>query len=150
MWCWVDTCVFLINNLDTGGTGVTMPRIFTLSQYTSLRRKLRRQPTRAEAWLWFHLRNKQLLGYKFRRQHSIGRFVLNFFCAEAMLGIEVDGVTHLDPAKIAHDRARQQWIESRGVRVMRFTDGEILCETEIVLERLRQVILSSPRRAQPS
>ena len=130
-----------------------MPRIFTLSQYAPLRRKLRQQPTRAEAFLWFCLRNKKLLGYKFRRQHSIGRYVLDFFCARLMLGIEVDGVTHLDPTKQEYDKTRQKWIEAQGVRVVRFTDHEILADPDVVLEKLRQLILSShpssPRRAQP-
>jgi 5-methyltetrahydrofolate--homocysteine methyltransferase len=120
-----------------------MPRIFTLSQYTSLRRKLRQQPTTAEAFLWFCLRNKKLLGYKFRRQHSIGRYVLDFFCARLMLGIEVDGVTHLDPTKQEYDKTRQKWIEAQGVRVVRFTDHEILADPDAVLEKLRQLILSS-------
>ena len=121
-----------------------MPRIFTLSQYTSLRRKLRQQPTRAEAALWFQLRDKKFLGYKFRRQHSIGRYVLDFFCAKLMLGIEVDGATHLDPAKKEYDKIRQAWIEDRGVRIIRFTDSEILADTDATLNKLRRCINSSP------
>lgn len=128
-----------------------MPRIFTLSRYISLRRKLRKHPTRAEAWLWYHLQNRKFLGYKFRRQHSVGRFVLDFFCAELLLGIEVDGATHLDPVTIEQDKERQQWIESHGVRIIRFTDQEILGDTDAALAKLRQALLSthpsSPRRA---
>lgn len=126
-----------------------MSRIFTLSQYTPLRRKLRQQPTRAEVFLWFCLRNKKLLGYKFRRQHSVGRYVLDFFCAELMLGIEVDGITHLDPAKQEQDKIRQQWIGGQGVRMVRFTDNEILADPDVVLEKLRQLILSSPNPSSP-
>lgn len=145
----IDSRGFLTNTKCIGGKGAFMPRIFTLSQYTSLRRKLRQQPTRAEAFLWFHLRNKKLLGYKFRRQHGVGRYVLDFFCAKLMLGIEVDGATHLDPAKKEHDEVRQRWIEAQGVRIVRFTDNEILADPDAVLEKLRQLILSSPDPSSP-
>lgn len=118
-----------------------MPRIFSLTRYTPLRRKLRKQATRAENFLWYHLRNKKIAGYKFRRQHSMGRYILDFFCAEKMLGMEVDGYTHLDPVIRANDRVRQQWIEQHGVRVMRFTDGEVLEETEQVIEKIRKALL---------
>lgn len=84
------------------------------------------------------------MNYKFRRQHSMGRFVLDFFCAELMLCIEVDGVTHLYPTVQQKDKTRQRWIEDNGVRVIRFTDPEVLADPDGVLERLRRVVLSSP------
>lgn len=129
-----------------------MPRLFTSSRYTSLRRKLRRQSTRAEVVLWNYLQNRRLMGLKFRRQHSIGRYVTDFFCAEKMLVVEVDGDTHLDPEQLQYDRERQAWIESHGIHVVRFTDGQVFEEINQVLDELRRLLSShpsSPRRAQP-
>lgn len=83
------------------------------------------------------------MGYKFRRQHSIGRYIMDFFCPKAMLCVEVDGASHLDPEVQANDKVRQAWIESQGVRVVRFTDNEVLSDTEVVLEKIKQVLLSS-------
>ncbi len=128
-----------------------MPRLFTLTQYTPVRRKLRRQSTQAEVALWNFLQSRRFHGYKFRRQHSIGRYIVDFFCTELLLAIEVDGVTHLEPERIRHDQIRQHWLEDHGVRVIRFTDNEILSDPELVLQQLKQYIdsshPSSPRRA---
>ncbi len=94
--------------------------------------------------LWNYLQARRLHGYKFRRQHSIGRFVTDFFCAEAMLAIEVDGDTHLDPSQAKRDHARQTWIESRGVRVVRFTDGQVVEEIDSVLQEIRRLLPQAP------
>jgi len=79
----------------------------------------------------------------------MGRYVLDFFCAELMLCIEVDGVTHLYPTVQQKDKIRQQWIEDNGVRVIRFTDPEVLADIDDVLERLRLATLSSPNPSSP-
>lgn len=133
-----------------------MSRIFTLSQLKPIRRKLRQQSTRAETALWNYLQARRFFGHKFRRQHSIGRYVADFFCAELLLVIEVDGDSHLDPDHIEYDRRRQAWIEAQGIRVARFTDGQVLEETQEVLKQLHKITESlssshpsSSRRAQP-
>ncbi len=81
-------------------------------------RALRRAETRAERLLWSRPRDRRLGGYKFRRQHSLGRYVVDFLCAERRLAVEVDGGQHA--ADAARDRTRTHWLETRGIHVVRF------------------------------
>src|SRR5712692_5383615 len=90
-----------------------------------LARKLRRTPTDAEIRLWSRLRGKQLAGFRFRRQHPLGPFVVDFFCAEAKLIVEVDGGQHADDGE-----ARTRWLQARGYRVIRFWNNKVLANTE--------------------
>ena len=92
---------------------------------------MRREPTRAEDRLWQRLRNRQASGLKFRRQHAIGRFIVDFYCAEARLVVEVDGAVHEDTAD--EDAARQEFLESRGLRVLRFSNDEVSKSLDRVL-----------------
>jgi very-short-patch-repair endonuclease len=95
------------------------------------RRLLRRQATDAEARLWSHLRARRL-GAKFRRQHSLGAFILDFFSPEAMLAIEVDGGQHFEEAHRRRDQRRDAFLAGKGIEVLRFTDREVLLHTEAV------------------
>ena len=96
-------------------------------------RRLRSNPTDAEKRLWSRIRNKQLGGFRFRRQQPIGAFVVDFFCPEANLIVEVDGGQHADNPR---DEARTRWLEARGYRVVRFWNNEVLGNTDGVLETL--------------
>ncbi|HTP09297.1 MAG TPA: endonuclease domain-containing protein [Anaerolineae bacterium] len=78
-----------------------------------------------EVRLWAALRNRQLAGLKFRRQHPYGQFILDFFCVEHQLAIEVDGGVHLSAEQAARDSERSEFLGQRGVRVLRFTNDEI-------------------------
>jgi very-short-patch-repair endonuclease len=93
-----------------------------------LARALRQTPTNAELRLWSRLRRKQLAGFRFRRQHPLGPYVADFFCAEAKLIIEVDGGQHADDGD-----TRTRWLESRSYRVIRFWNNEVLGNTEGVV-----------------
>lgn len=84
---------------------------------------LRSDQTPAEIKLWYILRNRYLNGYKFRRQHPIGKFIVDFYCVQFKLIIEVDGDSHAD--KEDYDRKRTLWLEKQGYRVIRFTDGDV-------------------------
>jgi very-short-patch-repair endonuclease len=95
-----------------------------------LARRLRKIPTDAEIRLWSRLRRKQLKGFRFRRQHPMGGYVLDFFCPEANLVVEVDGGQH---AESEHDAVRTEWLEERGYRVIRFWNNDVLTNTEGVL-----------------
>ncbi|HEX9461570.1 MAG TPA: DUF559 domain-containing protein [Alphaproteobacteria bacterium] len=95
-----------------------------------LARSLRATPTDAEIRLWSRLRRKQLRDFRVRRQHPIGPHVVDFFCADAKLIIEVDGGQHADSTK---DAIRTHWLEARGYRVVRFWDNEVLSNTDGVL-----------------
>ena len=99
-------------------------------------RELRRPLTPAEAKLWQRLRGKQLYGLKFRRQHPIFRFVVDFFCSEHKLVVEVDGQHHAEPEQQAYDEARTEWLEQRGNRVIRFTNREVQSNIEGVLNEI--------------
>jgi len=101
---------------------------------------LRRSPTDAERRLWQSLRARQLEGAKFRRQFAFGPYVLDFYSPRHRLAIEVDGSAHLSPEGQALDAARTKYLEGRGVRVLRFTNTEVLTATDAVLERLIQAI----------
>lgn len=86
--------------------------------------KLRRDGTDAERALWFHLRDRRLRGLKFRRQHSIGPYTVDFACIEARLIVELDGGQHLDA--VSRDAARTAFLEAQGWRVIRLWDHEAL------------------------
>ncbi len=95
-------------------------------------RKLRRQPTSSEVSLWHALRNRRR-GFKFRRQHSIGPFVADFYCLEAKVVVESDGKDHFTEVGRAYDESRDQWMERHGIEVLRFTGNQIDQNLERVL-----------------
>src|SRR5258708_2495701 len=97
-------------------------------------RQNRAGPTLAEELLWTHLRNRQVRGLKFRRQHSIERFIVDFYCAEAKLIIEVDGPIHNYTRD--EDAVRQAFLEAQGFRVLRFQNDEVLNHMATVIERI--------------
>jgi very-short-patch-repair endonuclease len=92
-------------------------------------RRLRRSMTKAECALWVELRRLPLKGTHFRRQAPFGPFIADFLCHKARLIVEVDGGAHESPDRAVHDLEREQWIESRGYRVLRFSNAEVLADT---------------------
>ena len=107
----------------------------TMSETTRVRastkkhsRTLRREMTDAEKLLWRHLRMEQVEGYKFRRQHPLGNYILDFVCLDAALVLEVDGGQHAESTD--KDAIRTQWLEAKGLHVMRFWNNEVLNNIE--------------------
>lgn len=100
-------------------------------------RQLRQPQTPAEARLWNRLRRRQLNGHYFRRQHPIGRLIVDFCCTKARMVVEVDGDIHAMQQE--YDAARTGWLEERGYRVIRFTNNEVFHELDAVLERILAV-----------
>jgi very-short-patch-repair endonuclease len=98
-------------------------------------RSLRRGMTPAERVLWCYLRRKQQDGARFRRQHPIGRFIVDFYCAEHRLIVEVDGEIHAKQA--GYDKARTELLEAQGYRILRFTNQEVCQQTLSVLAAIR-------------
>ncbi|MCA1602833.1 MAG: HsdR family type I site-specific deoxyribonuclease, partial [Acidobacteria bacterium] len=96
-------------------------------------RELRKKETTAEALLWELLRNRQLLGFKFRRQHQYGDYIADFFCHLAQLVIECDGLAHEANEAWHHDQTRDAYLIAHGLRVLRFTNDRIVNDTENVL-----------------
>ena len=99
-------------------------------------KRLRNNPTPAEAILWQYLRRSQLGGYKFRRQQPIGPFIVDFYCSSLKLAIELDGSSH--DGKDGYDGYRESSIEGRGVRLVRFTNSEVMEDMEGVLTEIRR------------
>ena len=91
----------------------------------ALARQLRSNLTRTEAALWDHLKNKQLLGYDFDRQRPIDEYIVDFFCKDLLLAIEIDGASHDHPDAYLSDLHRQQRLENLGIHLLRFTDGDV-------------------------
>ncbi|MCT7953081.1 DUF559 domain-containing protein [Ancylothrix sp. C2] len=104
-------------------------------------RELRKQQTPAEKLLWQCLRNRQLLNAKFRRQHNIDRFIADFYCHEARLVIEVDGSIH--ETRKTEDSIRDDWMQQHGFTVLRFTNQEVVNETENVLYAIAATLQSN-------
>jgi len=100
-------------------------------------REQRREPTRAEDMLWERLRRRQL-GLRFRRQHPIGDYVLDFYCGEALLTVEVDGPAHADQQ--GYDRERDRWLASRGIRVLRLPDDLVREDLGEALRLIREAL----------
>src|SRR5215813_12859387 len=100
------------------------------------RRSLRRRMTIAEQTLWSQLRSRRLATYKFQRQTSINQYIVDFYCAEKKLIIELDGDVHGFEQQRIHDRNRQLFLESRGFCVLRFSNDEIKESIEDVVEKI--------------
>jgi len=103
-------------------------------------RKLRQNMTFSEVKLWNELKNGQLLGYDFDRQRPIGNYIVDFFCKDLQLAIEVDGITHLDERVIEKDEIRQEELESMGICFLRFDALLVVDKVEVVVREIREWI----------
>ena len=120
---------------DVGGMGFEK----TISRETrdlliGQSRTMRKNPTQAEAFLWRQLREKQLKGHKFRRQHIIGPYIVDFYCPTKKLIIEIDGPIH--QKQIQYDRDREEALITAGYQIIRFTNNEVLFNLSYVVERI--------------
>ncbi|MEW6411832.1 MAG: endonuclease domain-containing protein [Candidatus Zixiibacteriota bacterium] len=119
----------------------------------NLARCLRKSQTTAEGYFWSLVRNRRLAGFKFRRQYVVSPYVLDFYCHQARLAIELDGGRHNDPVGIESDQNRSAFLSQRGIRVLRFWNDEVFENIEgvllVVLEALyyaKPSVRPSPRR----
>ena len=104
-------------------------------------RGLRKAPTSSEHYCWQFLRNRQRCNKKFRRQHPLGPYTADFYCLEAKLVIELDGDPHLTVAGKQKDDARDAWMHSQGIEVLRFPGRQAEDEIHAVLEIIDRVLL---------
>ena len=104
------------------------------------RQELRNNPTKAEILLWERLRKNQILGAKFRRQFSIDSYVVDFYCAEFKLAVEVDGITHQTAEEIESDLIRQKSLENVGLSFLRFTNADVFSNIDKVVEQIQEEI----------
>jgi len=116
----------MADNLHKGAD----PKLF---YYARLNRKVQ---TEAEKILWHCLRNRKLQGFKFRRQHPIAHFIADFFCLESNLVIEIDGSYHDEREQQEYDEGRTFELEEINVKVLRFTNEEVIRDTEFVLKEI--------------
>ncbi len=119
------------------------------SQLLAAARALRKNMTDAEQRLWQCLRKKQVGGFRFRKQHPIGHFVLDFYCPERKLAIELDGGQHNQSAAIDKDRQRTEWLAQQGIQVLRFWNNEVFENLEGVLQRVWEVLHGAEGAALP-
>ncbi|MFZ6818487.1 endonuclease domain-containing protein [Undibacterium sp. Ji22W] len=95
-------------------------------------REMRKAMPDAEQLLWCLLRNRRVAGAKFRRQHPVGRYILDFYCVEKKLAVELDGGQHSEQQ--TYDQHREVYLKQQGIEVLRFWNNQMLLETEAVLE----------------
>src|SRR5688500_18489540 len=110
-------------------------------------KKLRSRETFAEKMLWSRLRNNQL-GYQFRRQHPLSKYIVDFYCHSLKLIIEVDGSIHSDPIVVLEDRNKEESLVSYGLEVIRFTNDAIIKDVDNVVQLLRNKIISIEERTE--
>ena len=99
-------------------------------------RTLRKNDTWAEKLMWRWLRDRRFSAYKFRRQHPFSPHILDFFCVEALVDIELDGRQHGHPSQHGNDEQRDAWLEARGVKVLRFWNSRLRREKETILDTI--------------
>jgi very-short-patch-repair endonuclease len=108
---------------------------------TALARKLRNESTETEIYLWLKLKGKQMYGYDFHRQKPIDNYILDFFCYDLLLGIEVDGYSHEIVEVYNKDRIKQKRMNELGITILRFSDFEVLKDMENVIRAIEFYIL---------
>jgi very-short-patch-repair endonuclease len=119
--------------LEGGGRGVGVKNL------TGVARRLRKNSTDTEQHLWRHLRDRQIGGFKFRRQQPLGRYVVDFVNLEKKVVVELDGRQHaLDPG----DKTRDEWLRTEGYMILRFWDNQVFSNLEGVLENIREALLT--------
>ena len=123
--------------------------IFNPDKLTEFRKKLRSNTTKSERILWHFIKNSQL-GFKFRRQHGIGNYIVDFYCPELRLVVEIDGLTHADERVFENDDKRQKYLESWGLIVRRYGAEQIFKNIKQVLEDLFYFCRSLDTHTTPS
>lgn len=106
------------------------------SSLKARRKELRRNQTESEKVLWQKLRNRQINGLKFFRQYSVGGYILDFYCPEIYLGIELDGGQHMNQANKKYDQQRTFYLEANNIRVLRFWNNKVFENLEGVLMKV--------------
>jgi very-short-patch-repair endonuclease len=124
-----------------------MTEFFNRTSEKAKRQQLRNNMPPAEVILWSRLQRRQLLGCKFRRQYSVGAFVIDFYSPEIKLGIELDGDSHYREGGPEYDRERQEYIASFGITIVRFINPEVYDNLDGVVEMIAREI--TMRRAAP-
>lgn len=113
-----------------------MTRFYNRPILKSRRKELRNESTKAEIFLWLHLQKSKLKGRKFRRQYSVGNYILDFYCVKEKLCVELDGSQHEDKEQKEHDEARTKYLSEFGIKVLRFKNHDILYNMNWVIKEI--------------
>jgi very-short-patch-repair endonuclease len=117
-----------------------MGQLYNKKSLNQKRRQLRNNKTDAEKYLWYELKGRQLADRKFRRQHSVGNYILDFYCTEEKLAIELDGEHHYEEEQMAYDLERTKYLQSLGINVLRFKNGDVLFDRDKVVKEIENFI----------
>mgnify|MGYP003349887288 CR=1 FL=1 len=140
---WLFSAAGLASNLLHACLMKRRQLLHNASELTDARRELRRNATRAEAVLWACLRKSQLDGKKFRRQHSIGPYIVDFYCPECRVVVELDGEAHANPLAQERDAKRSEFLTRLGVTILRFDNDQVFKNRERVVEAIRASLKTS-------
>jgi very-short-patch-repair endonuclease len=113
---------------------------YNCSELTVTRKKLRNYATKHEKILWEEIKWKKLMWLKFRRQYSVWRYILDFYCSSIKIWIEIDWINHLEKEILDYDIIRTEYIESDWIKIYRFTNNEIENNIQYVLNKLKEAI----------
>ncbi|MBC7391167.1 MAG: endonuclease domain-containing protein [Opitutaceae bacterium] len=113
-------------------------KLNNLPKLKTRRTELRKALTPAEATLWKHLQNSQFEGKKFRRQHSVGNYILDFYCPSEKLAVELDGAGHFTEEGVEYDEKRTEFLKSIGIKVIRFENENVFKCLDHVLEEIKR------------
>lgn len=119
-----------------------MKSIYNHQRFKNKRRLLRQNQTIAERKLWSYLHNRKCLGLKFFRQYSVGSYILDFYCPEIRLAIEIDGSQHLLPNHANHDQIRTKYLNKQNIKLIRFWNNEVMNNIEGVYTKIIEVTKS--------
>ena len=111
--------------------------VYNNSLLKDRRRDLRAHQTEAEKILWEHLRGRKLEKYKFWRQYSIGPYILDFYCPQLRLAIEIDGRQHGQEEAVIYDKEREQCLANLDIKTIRYKNSEVLNNIKIVIEKIK-------------
>ena len=118
-----------------------MAKIYYNPKLKELARQLRNTSTKSEITLWTYLKGKQMMGHDFHRQKPVDYYIVDFFCCELMLAIELDGYTHSFDKVIEKDEIKEQRLKELGITVLRFTDEDVLINIEGVLKMVKDYVI---------
>ncbi|MDR0954361.1 MAG: endonuclease domain-containing protein [Rikenellaceae bacterium] len=114
-----------------------MKDLMNVSETKRNRKSLRNSGTSAEAVLWTVLKNRQVEGLKFRRQQGVGPYIVDFYCPELRLAIELDGQVHINTEREEHDNARSEYLAKvAGITVLRFENKEVFCNQGLIISSI--------------
>ncbi len=117
-----------------------MTKHFNKPSQKNKRRSLRQSQTLCEELAWKYLRNRQLLGYKFRRQYSIDRYIIDFYCPELKLAVEIDGASHNSVKQKQKDLVRENYLKEFNVEFIRIKDEELLGNSEKAFLKIEEAV----------